>query len=104
MRAARALEEARDGKQKILAILASYFGLPELQSHLDCDIQSQQCADGINRFYKSVPVRWLESGVATVSRPPPLTQAGLTELLLPLLCPTVTGLSALAGPTDLLDV
>lgn len=62
MRAAWALEEAGNGKQKVLAVLTSYFDLPELQSHLDCDSQSQRCAKGVDRLCKSVPVRWLESG------------------------------------------
>lgn len=63
VRAAWALEEAGNGKQKVLEVLTSYCGLPELQSLLDCDKSvPARCTKGVNHLYQSVPVRWWESG------------------------------------------
>lgn len=93
VRAAWTPGEAGDGN-KILAVGAFgiLFGLPELQSHGETFNPSDVLR--VNHFYKSVPVRRLESAWLRWVGRLGLHKLVFAGLLVPHLCPTVTGLSA----------
>lgn len=76
-----------------LAVLASYLAFPNCSLTGTVTFKPSDVLR-VNHFYKSVPVRWLESAWLRWVGRLGLHKLVFAGLLVPHLCPTVTGLSA----------